>query len=124
MLVLVGLCAAACQTQQQNVQSKQAMAVQTAVSRAQFDMNCPSATGQVLSTNVSQPEVQGRWASAYGVQRFEYTVGVRGCARAQDVHRDLSRRRRLLRCCGTVISALICNRLTQFQGPTHIGQGT
>ena len=79
LLVLAGLCAAACQTQQQTVQSKQAMAVQTAVSRAQFDMNCPSATGQVLSTNVSQPEVQGRWASAYGVQRFEYTVGVRGC---------------------------------------------
>jgi hypothetical protein len=68
-----------CQTQQQLVQSQQAMAIQTAVSRAQFEMNCQSATGTVLSTNVSQPAVQGRFASAYGVQRFEYTIGVRGC---------------------------------------------
>lgn len=70
---------AGCQTQQQMVQGTQPMAVQTALNRARFDMNCPSATGQVLSTNVSQPEVQGRFASAYGVQRMEYTVGVSGC---------------------------------------------
>jgi hypothetical protein len=68
-----------CQTQQQMVQSQQGMAVETALNRARFDMNCPSATGTVLSTNVSQPSVQGRFASAYGVQRFEYTVGVTGC---------------------------------------------
>ena len=68
-----------CQTQQQMVQGQQGMAVQTAVNRARFDMNCQSATGQVLSTNVSQPEVQGTFRSAYGVQRFEYTVGVTGC---------------------------------------------
>src|SRR5438046_7791152 len=79
-VALVGVLATtACQTQQQMVQSQQGMAVQTALNRARFDMNCPSATGTVLSTNVSQPEVQGRFASAYGVQRFEYTVGVRGC---------------------------------------------
>jgi len=79
-VALVGVLATtACQTQQQMVQSQQGMAVQTALNRARFDMNCPSATGTVLSRNVSQPEVQGRFASAYGVQRFEYTVGVRGC---------------------------------------------
>src|SRR6188472_1744456 len=70
-----------CQTQQQMVQSQQGMAVQTALNRARFDMNCPSATGTVLSTNVSQPALQGRFASAYGVQRFEYTVGVTGCGK-------------------------------------------
>jgi hypothetical protein len=68
-----------CQTQQQMVQGQQGMAVQTALTRARFDMNCSSATGQVLSTNVSQPEIQGTFRSAYGVQRFEYTVGVTGC---------------------------------------------
>jgi hypothetical protein len=68
-----------CQTQQQMVQNQQGMAVQTALNRARFDMNCSSATGQVLSTNVSQPSIQGRFASAYGVQRIEYTVGVTGC---------------------------------------------
>jgi hypothetical protein len=79
-LALVGVFAAAgCQTQQDMIQSRQGMAVQTALNRARFEMNCSSATGQVLSTNVSQPEVQGRFASAYGVQRIEYTVGVTGC---------------------------------------------
>ena len=79
LLALVGLFVAACQTQQQAVQNTEPLAIQTAVNRAQFDMNCPSAKGQILSTNVSQPEVQGRWATAYGVQRYEYTVGVKGC---------------------------------------------
>jgi hypothetical protein len=81
-LALVGVfVTVGCQTQQQMVQSSQGMAIQTALSRAKFDMNCSSATGQVLSTNVSQPSVQGRFASAYGVQRIEYTVGVTGCGK-------------------------------------------
>ena len=79
-LALVGVFATAgCQTQEQMVQGQQGMAVQTALNRARFDMNCSSATGQVLSTNVSQPAIQGTFRSAYGVQRFEYTVGVTGC---------------------------------------------
>jgi hypothetical protein len=81
-LALAGVFATVgCQTQQQMLQSSQGMAVQTALNRARFDMNCSSATGQVLSTNVSQPSVQGRFASAYGVQRMEYTVGVTGCGK-------------------------------------------
>ena len=79
-LALVGLFGAVgCQTQEQMVQGQQGMAVETALNRARFDMNCQSATGQVLSTNVSQPAIQGTFRSAYGVQRFEYTVGVTGC---------------------------------------------
>ena len=79
-LALLGVFAmGGCQTQEQMVQGQQGMAVQTALNRAKFDMNCSSATGQVLSTNVSQPEIQGTFRSAYGVQRFEYTVGVTGC---------------------------------------------
>jgi len=81
-LTMAGVFATAgCQTQEQMVQGQQGMAIQTALNRARFDMNCPSATGQVLSTNVSQPSVQGRFVSAYGVQRFEYTVGVTGCGK-------------------------------------------
>src|SRR5215510_16113753 len=80
LLALVSVLATVgCQTQQQMLQSSQPMAVQTALNRARFDMNCSSATGQVLSTNVSQPAIQGTFRSAYGVQRFEYTVGVSGC---------------------------------------------
>jgi hypothetical protein len=79
-LTLMGVLAlAACQTQEQMVQGQQGMAVQTALNRARFDMNCSSATGQVLSTNVSQPALQGAFVNVYGVQRLEYTVGVRGC---------------------------------------------
>ena len=78
-LAVVSVFATGCQTQQDMLQSQQGMAVQTALNRARFDMNCSSATGQVLSTNVSQPAIQGAFISAYGVQRLEYTVGVRGC---------------------------------------------
>ena len=80
LLALVGVLATAgCQTQQQLIQSNQAMAIQTAVSRAQFDMNCQSATGTVLSTNVIQPALQGPLVQ--GPQRLEYTVGVTGCGK-------------------------------------------
>jgi hypothetical protein len=78
-LALVGVFAAGCQTQQQQLQSGQVMAIQTALNRAKFEMGCSSATATVLSTNVSQPSVQGTFRSAYGVERLEYTVGVRGC---------------------------------------------
>jgi hypothetical protein len=79
-LALVGVFATVgCQTQLEMVQGQQGMAVQTALNRAQFDMNCQNATGTVLSSNVSQPSVQGRFVSAYGVQRIIYTVGVTGC---------------------------------------------
>ena len=81
LLALVAVFAAGCQTEQQTLQSSQGMAVQTALNRARFDMNCSSATGQVLSSNVSQPEIQGTFRSAYGVQRLVYTVGVTGCGR-------------------------------------------
>ena len=80
LLALLGVFATVgCQTQQQMLQSGQGMAVQTALNRARFDMNCSSATGQVLSTNVSQPSIQGTFVNVYGVQRLEYTVGVTGC---------------------------------------------
>src|SRR5215472_13051598 len=64
LLALVSVFAVGCQTQEQMVQGQQGMAVQTALNRARFDMNCQSATGQVLSTNVSQPAIQGTFRSA------------------------------------------------------------
>ena len=53
------------------------MAIQTALNRARFNMNCPSATGTVPSTNVTRPALQG--PLVYGTQRMEYKVGVTGC---------------------------------------------
>jgi len=69
------LAMAGCATQAQMLDDRQPMAMQTAVSRAQFEMNCQQATGEVLSREVVQP------AFARGIQRNEYTIGVSGCGK-------------------------------------------
>jgi hypothetical protein len=52
-------------------------AVNMALRRGQFEMQCPSATAQVLSRETLQPLVQTfRYT---GPDRAEYTVGVSGC---------------------------------------------
>jgi len=53
--LFVFLAGSGCNSQNQMLDSDQAMAMQTAVSRARFDMNCPSATGQIISREVVQP---------------------------------------------------------------------
>jgi len=66
-----------CTTQAQFLQSMQMSAMQTALSRGQFEMNCPSATPTLISQEVVQPVLQGPYMN--GIQRAEYTVGVAGC---------------------------------------------
>ncbi len=79
-VVLVATAAVAgCATQKQMLDNSQSMALQTALTRAKFDMNCPTATAEVLSREVTQPAVQGPLVS--GVQRAEYTIGVEGCGK-------------------------------------------
>jgi hypothetical protein len=73
------LCAMACQTQGQFLTSKQPTALQTALTRARFEMNCPDAKGEVLSSEVTQPAIQGGPYAAGGVERGEFTIGVAGC---------------------------------------------
>jgi hypothetical protein len=81
---LIGILAAAgCTTQQQFLNSKQDMAMQTAVNRARFEMNCPEATGTVLSSEVTQPAIQGPFVA--GIQRAQFTIGVAGCGQRQTV---------------------------------------
>jgi hypothetical protein len=72
-LALAGLALAGCQSDAQILANEQAVAVQTATRRGQFEMGCPQATGTVLSSNLLQPVVWG------GLERAEYTVGVEGC---------------------------------------------
>ena len=69
--------AAGCMSQAEYLASKQPTAIQTAVSRAQFEMNCPSANGQVLSQEVTQPAFQG--PRVQGEERGLFTIGVAGC---------------------------------------------
>jgi hypothetical protein len=69
--------AASCAAQSQMLAQKQDAAMQTALQRGRFDLNCPEATASVLSSDYIQPRVQGPWVN--GLNRVEYTVGVAGC---------------------------------------------
>ena len=53
------------------------MAMQTALNRAKFDLNCQQVSPVLISEEVVQPALQGPWVS--GIQRAEYTIGVKGC---------------------------------------------
>ncbi len=72
-VMLAGL--AGCQSNQQFLAANQAAAMQTTMSRAKFELNCPTAEPSLLSSKVSQP------LTAWGYERTEYTIGVRGCGK-------------------------------------------
>jgi hypothetical protein len=63
-----------CQTTQQIMDASQGQAISIATRRGQFEMNCPGATGQVISREEVPPVLQFR-----GTPRLEYTIGVSGC---------------------------------------------
>jgi hypothetical protein len=71
---------AGCQSTDQQLDQQQQQAVDTALNRVKFDMNCPSATGQVLSRQMIQPV-----SMRFGVERAEYTVGIEGCGQRQTI---------------------------------------
>jgi hypothetical protein len=72
---LIGI--AGCASQSQFLDNKQPIAIQAAVDRGRFALNCPAATGMIISREVVQPSLQGPFVS--GIQRAEFTVGVEGC---------------------------------------------
>jgi hypothetical protein len=71
---------AGCESTDQQLDAQQQQAVDTALQRARFDMNCPAATGQVLSRQMIAPV-----SVRFGVYRAEYTVGVEGCGQRQSI---------------------------------------
>ena len=75
--LIAALAVAGCTSQAQFLASKQPTAIQAAVTRGQFEMNCPNATGQVLSQEVTQPAIQGPYLQ--GEERGLFTIGVAGC---------------------------------------------
>ena len=81
LALIVPLAVAGCATQGQFLASRQETAIQTALTRGQFDLNCPSATGEVLSQEVTQPAIQGPYMG--GEQRGLFTIGVAGCNQRQ-----------------------------------------
>ena len=58
---------------------KEPMAIDTALKRARFDMNCPEATGAVLSKQTIEPPLNAPRFG--GVERAEFTIGVTGCGK-------------------------------------------
>jgi hypothetical protein len=79
LALIVMLFAAGCASQAEFLNNNQGMATQTAVSRAQFEMNRQQVTPVIISREVVQPALQGPWMN--GIQRAEYTIGVSGCGR-------------------------------------------
>lgn len=77
LLFAIAMVAAGCAGQAQFLADNQEMAMQTAVNRGQFEMNCRQVTPSLISREVVQPALQGPFVN--GIQRAEYTVGVSGC---------------------------------------------
>jgi hypothetical protein len=59
--------------------TKQPLALDFALKRARFEMNCPNATATVLSSEVIQPPNLG--PRVMGVERAQFTVGATGCGK-------------------------------------------
>ena len=76
-VLVAALGATACETNTQFLDANQGMAVETAVSRGKFEMNCSAVTPSVLSREVVEPVIVG--PRAYGIDRAEYMIGVSGC---------------------------------------------
>ena len=75
--LIAALAIVGCMSQAQYLASKQPTAIQAATTRGQFELNCPSATGEVLSQEVTQPVLQGPMMQ--GEERGLFTIGVAGC---------------------------------------------
>jgi hypothetical protein len=76
LVATVGLTAAGCQSVP-FIDAAQPHALDAAQRRMQFELNCPAATGQVISREMIQTaNMPMRWTPP---QRAEYTIGVAGC---------------------------------------------
>jgi hypothetical protein len=68
-----------CQSGPPFIDQMQATAVDMAQRQGAFELNCPSATAQVLTSQNLEPLVNTwRWS---GPERAEYNVGVSGCGK-------------------------------------------
>jgi hypothetical protein len=81
LALIAVLFSAGCVSQAEFLNNNQFKATQTAVARAQFEMNCQQVTPVIISREVVQPALQGPWVN--GIQRAEYTIGVTGCGRRE-----------------------------------------
>jgi hypothetical protein len=67
----------ACAASQGLLDRRQGIAMQTAVTRGQSELNCQEVTPTLISRELIKPVLQG--GSAKSTERAEYTVGISGC---------------------------------------------
>ncbi len=80
LLLLASLLAGGCASGPPPIDQMQPEAISMAERRGQFEMNCPTAKGQLISRESIQPVVQFSYRFQ-GTVRDEYTVGVAGCGK-------------------------------------------
>jgi len=68
---------AGCVSPREFLDDMQPVAMQTVLSRARFELNCPTATGTLISKEMVKPALQGTHVGK--IERAEYTIGVAGC---------------------------------------------
>ena len=66
-----------CTSDQQYLDDGREQAISPALERGRFELNCPAATGSVLSQELAQPAMIG-WRTI-PITRSMYTVGIEGC---------------------------------------------
>jgi hypothetical protein len=76
LLIAFPILLSACASGPPFIDQMQPTAIDMAVRRGTFEMNCPSATGELISSETVQPV-----SFRFGYERAEYTVGVSGCGK-------------------------------------------
>ena len=76
LILAVPVILSACASGPPFIDQMQPTAIDMAVRRGAFEMNCPAATGTLLSSETVQPV-----SFRFGYERAEYTVGVSGCGK-------------------------------------------
>jgi hypothetical protein len=80
----------ACATEAQFLAQNAPSALNTALARGRFELNCPQATGTILSQKVTYINGIGMGMGGGGYEWTEYTIGVRGCGK-QAVYETMCR---------------------------------
>ena len=78
LAVTIPVLLAACASGPPFIDQMQPAAIDMAVRRGAFELNCPAAQGELISSETIQP-----LSIRFGYERAEYTVGVTGCGKRQ-----------------------------------------
>jgi len=81
--LVLPLLMSACVTESQFLAQNAPSALNTALARGRFELNCPQATATVLSQKVTYINGMGiGMGGGGGYEWTEYTIGVRGCGKS------------------------------------------